>query len=351
MAESPEFLAQSTEELAAARAERRSKFQGILADTEERKFNKVILLDLQKQMQVSQNVVRTLHSDPTFKPDKDSVVVQLMGQIRNTEDTISSVLVALEYGPDMATIYRLNQIKGTYETTVKPQANLKGVDNPEESQATLEGIDDPEGSTVNLEGLDDPKESLANLEGENSDLKSEIIALKKKFAEMETDMKKEVGALDGRLSQAEKRTAVCGYKIAISFDSDTTLTFDRVYDEVNSGGVLAESGYFTATIEGVYLVTLKTSVALNSPNNLSGYLKLSSGQYGDNNEDEFIYSANNAGGYIVDQASASRYVKMAAGETLHITLEPGAEPGYGGISGEVRLWRSMLCVSLYSASG
>merc|ERR1740128_351959 len=110
-------------------------------------------------MQVSQNVVRKLHSDPTFKPDKDSVVVQLMGQIRNTEDSISSVLVALEYGPDMATIYRLNQIKGTYETTVKPLANPKGVDNPEESQATLEGTDDPEGSTVNLEGLDDPKES------------------------------------------------------------------------------------------------------------------------------------------------------------------------------------------------
>merc|ERR1740128_1377587 len=60
-------------------------------------------------MQVSQNVVRTLHSDPTFKPDKDSVVVQLMGQIRNMEDTISSVILVLEYGPDMATIYRLNQ--------------------------------------------------------------------------------------------------------------------------------------------------------------------------------------------------------------------------------------------------
>merc|ERR1740128_1481892 len=148
-------------------------------------------------MQVSQNVVRKLHSESNFKPDKDSVVVQLMGQIRNTEDTISSVLVALEYGPNMATIYRLNQIKGTYETTVKPQANLEGADNPEESQATLEGVDNPEESKATLEGLDDPKESLANLEGENSDLKSEIIALKKKFAEMETDMKKEVGALDG----------------------------------------------------------------------------------------------------------------------------------------------------------
>merc|ERR1740128_1599884 len=186
-------------------------------------------------MQVSQNVVRTLNSDPTFKPDKDSVVEQLMGQIRNMEDTISSVFVALEYGPNMATTYRLNQavstlrisgrkekMKGksqdTYETTVKPranqeevddpeesqanlegvddpeesQANLEGVDDPEESQATLEGIDDPEESTVNLEGLDDPKESLANLEGENSDLKSEIIAMKKKFAEMETDMKSKI---------------------------------------------------------------------------------------------------------------------------------------------------------------
>merc|ERR1740128_484315 len=99
-------------------------------------------------MQVSQNVVRALHSDPTFKPDKDSVVEQLMGQIRNMEDTISSVLVALEYGPDMGTIYRLNQaastlkisgrkekVKGksqeTSETTVEPLANLKGVDDPD----------------------------------------------------------------------------------------------------------------------------------------------------------------------------------------------------------------------------
>ena len=40
---------------------------------------------------------------------QDSVVEQLMGQIQNMEDTVSSVLVALEYGPDMGTSYRLNQ--------------------------------------------------------------------------------------------------------------------------------------------------------------------------------------------------------------------------------------------------
>merc|ERR1740128_1317010 len=138
-------------------------------------------------MQVSQNVVRALHSDPTFKPDKDSVVEQLMGQIRNMEDTISSVLVALEYGPDMATIYRLNQavstlkisgrkekIKGksqdTYNTTVKPQANLKGVDDPEEPQANLKGVDDPEEPQANQKGIDqdDPEVSQANLKGEDN---------------------------------------------------------------------------------------------------------------------------------------------------------------------------------------
>merc|ERR1740128_333107 len=133
-------------------------------------------------MQVSQNVVRKIHSDPSFKPDKDSVVEQLMGQIRNMEDTISSVLVALEYGPDMATIYRLNQavstlknsgrkekIKGkiqdTYNTTVKPQANLKGVDDPEEPKANLKGVDDPEEPQANLKGEDNPEEPQANLEG------------------------------------------------------------------------------------------------------------------------------------------------------------------------------------------
>merc|ERR1719341_2774769 len=92
-------------------------------------------------MQVSQNVVRTLHSDPAFNSDKDSVhwcsvVEQLMGQIRNMEDTISSILVALEYGPDMGTSYRLNQV----------------------SQATLAG-DDAEGSQANLEGGEDPEET------------------------------------------------------------------------------------------------------------------------------------------------------------------------------------------------
>jgi len=182
-------------------------------------------------------------------------------------------------------------------------------------------------------------------------------ALKKDVADLDAELKKEVEAreaedekmiteinsIDGRLNKTEKRTAVCGYQEYLSFASETTLTFNRVYDEVNSGGVLDKSGYFTAKIEGVYLVTLKAAVSLDSSETLVGYLKLSSGSYYGNTEGRFIYSYNQAGGSFSDQASASRYVKMTAGETLHILLVP--------VMGEVEVYYSMLCVSLYSASG
>ena len=152
----------------------------------------------------------------------------------------------------------------------------------------------------------------------------------------------QVTSIDDRLSTAEKRTAVCGYRYGWALSSTTTLTFDRVYDEVNSGGTLEENGYFTATVPGIYLVTLKATVRLDDGEYLYGVLNLSSGNYNTNYEGRFITSYNDAGNRIDDQASASRYVKMAAGETLHISLEP---------YGTVEVYFATMCVSLYSASG
>jgi len=145
--------------------------------------------------------------------------------------------------------------------------------------------------------------------------------------------------------------AVCGYKNIMKLNRDHTLTFDRVYDEVSSGGVLEKSGYFTAEIEGVYLVTLKTEVGLHHGERLFGYLKLSSGNVGNKyGKEVFIYSRHVAGGgYINVQASASRYVKMAAGETLHILFKPDGSADVD--IGSVDVFEIMLCVSLYSASG
>merc|ERR1740128_1419820 len=86
----------------------------------------------------------------------------------------------------------------------------------------------------------------------NTTLNGEIVKLDERITNVEE-----------RLTNAEMRTAVCGYRSFLSMGSDSTLTFEPVHNEINTGGVLAESGYFTATIEGVYLVTLKTAVGLD----------------------------------------------------------------------------------------
>jgi len=192
-------------------------------------------------------------------------------------------------------------------------------------------------------------ERLTNVKGQLTNVEEELLNVEKRLTNTEERLTN-VEDLGSGLQQV--RSAICGYKKSMSiswYHGTTTLTFDRVYDEVNSGGDLEESGYFTATIEGVYLVTLKTSVALSEGEYLRGSLKLSSGQYDDNYEDVFIdswnHEINNGGnGYIVDQASASRYVRMAAGETLHISLEPNDR-------GDVEVNYTTMCVSLYSASG
>merc|ERR1719341_1120952 len=151
----------------------------------------------------------------------------------------------------------------------------------------------------------------------------------------------QVTSIDGRLSTTEVREAVCGYQETLGFSSSATLTFERVYDEVDSssGGGLQADGVFKAGVTGIYLITLETKVELGGGGGLVGELNLSSGNY---TGEQFINSYNADGGYIGDQASASRYVSMAAGETLHITLWSGEY---------VYVYYTTMCISLYSASG
>merc|ERR1740128_1308617 len=89
----------------------------------------------------------------------------------------------------------------------------------------------------------------------NTTLNEETVKLDDRITNVEglsLGLQEAVGEIDGRLSKAEMRTAVCGHMSYLSFSSDTTLNFEQIHDEVNSGGVLEKSGYFTATIEGVY---------------------------------------------------------------------------------------------------
>jgi len=153
----------------------------------------------------------------------------------------------------------------------------------------------------------------------------------------------DIGEIDERLSKAEMREATCGYQLQFGFSSPGTLTFDRVYDEVDSssGGELQTNGFFTAGITGIYFITLETTASLDKDHLLYVVLELSSGNYAA--DQVFMLSGNNNGGNIGDQASALRYVRMSAGETLHISLDPRG--------GTVAIYYTTLCVSLYSASG
>jgi len=194
-----------------------------------------------------------------------------------------------------------------------------------------------------------PAELLAKIEK----LQKEVDAIKADDGKMTTDistLRTEVDSIDGRVTISEMRDAVCGYKNDMHFTEAKPLKFDRVYDEVagGSGGSLAETGTFTAGVAGTYFITIESTVALGNGEWLEADITLSSGNYVDDKRFLFTKKHNSGADWVRDQSSASRYVKMAAGETMEITLTPGED---GNSDGQIDILHTTMCVSLYSASG
>ena len=200
------------------------------------------------------------------------------------------------------------------------------------------------------ERLTNIEELGSGLQEEVDTIKADVNNIQAEINIIETDIKtikSEIEVIDGRLSKSVERTAVCGYLASKGFTSSTILNYDRVYDEVDStGGSLNLNGYFTAGIEGIYYVTLETLVDIDDGEYLHGVLETSSGNYSE--DGDFTHSVNTGGGGgpIRDQASASRYLKLVAGESLHINLVPGLNSG----GREVYVGHATMCVSLYSPS-
>merc|ERR1719341_2242182 len=151
------------------------------------------------------------------------------------------------------------------------------------------------------ERLTNMEERLTNVEGLGSGLQQEVGIMEADIGAIRDDVNAitaDIAAIDGRLSKAEVRSAICGNKKKLEFSSSTTLTFDRVYDEVDSstGGELQTDGYFTAGVAGIYFITLETSVQLDQYEELHVYLVLSSGNYA--GDGAFTYSYNSGGSRI-----------------------------------------------------
>jgi len=231
---------------------------------------------------------------------------------------------------------KIEDLQKDFEAQAQVQVN--------QTEALKKDLADQTKKTEDLEA--ELKKDLADQTKKTEDLEAE---LQKEVEAREAEVgkiKKEVNSIDGRLIKTEKREAVCGYLKVVDVSRITTLTFDRVYDEVDSssGSELQTNGFFKAGAAGVYFITLEAIFELDAGGEyLYGELLHSSGNYKGDYEERFIQSQNFASGRIQDQASASRYVSMAAGETLHIRLVPA--------NGNVRVWTTSMCVSLYSASG
>jgi len=114
------------------------------------------------------------------------------------------------------------------------------------------------------------------------------------------------------------RTLWCGYASINGLTQNTVLSFDNVVDELSSGtskGALGKDGVFVPEVAGTYLITLTSNVVTEAGHGLVGQIITSAAV-------PFFYVEKASGGTIRTQVAASRYVKMAFGDSLYINLTP-----------------------------
>merc|ERR1719239_1270568 len=109
---------------------------------------------------------------------------------------------------------------------------------------------------------------LNQINNVNTTLNGEIVTLDERLEKQLTNVEERLTNMEERLANMEDlgsglqqvREAVCGYHSSLKFSTATNLTFDRVYDEVNSssGGELQTEGVFTAGVTGIYFIPLET---------------------------------------------------------------------------------------------
>jgi len=139
------------------------------------------------------------------------------------------------------------------------------------------------------------------------------------------------------------KTVWCGYNAGIDgLTQNQVLTFDKVVDALSSGtsqGVLGkDDGVFVPEVAGTYLITLTSNVVLHASTGLEGKLETSG-----LDEPVFFNVGYASTGLIRTQVAASRYVKMAVGDALYISLLPTGASAVG-------MYSISLCVSLVDAA-
>merc|ERR1712002_867078 len=177
-------------------------------------------------------------------------------------------------------------------------------------------------------------------------VQADVVAVKentkKEYDSVKTDIseiKSEMQSLTGSYKEA-----ICAYQDYVD-NNDQTITYDRVYIEMNDDNqsvLNQETGIFIAGRAGVYDISLTISRARTEDNSqMNILLKTSSGHYQEDHEDIFLNLYSHSGLDNWSPMSGSRFVYLEKGEKLFMDYTCDLDK-------KCHLDYVKMCISFYS---
>jgi len=187
-------------------------------------------------------------------------------------------------------------------------------------------------------------EKMAN---RDESIEAELVSYKEKTQLDFDSMKDTLASFGNKTSNIEDaikeyagKEAQCAYRNYLPSTSQT-ITFDKVYVEVNDNGGYfnAQTGRYTAGTAGVYEVSLSIGQA-HTKDNCQIYIRLitSSGSYQDNFENKFLVINRDK---TYTSLSGSRFMFLDENESIYLDYTT-----YGG--NICKLYYIKMCVAFYS---
>jgi len=181
---------------------------------------------------------------------------------------------------------------------------------------------------------------IGYLEDDRDSMQTDLLEYKGLISKAETDINYLKGITEFTNSDIEelqtrsRKSAVCGYTDYLT--SAGTAVFTTTYQEVEEvGSVLeASTGIYTAGVDGIYEVSVSGICSVSSGEEVT--LSLYGGQY--DAENMFFVDSYSYEGDIRDQCSASRQMKLMAGDQIYMDYSVKGSPSIG---------RLKFCVTLY----
>lgn len=189
------------------------------------------------------------------------------------------------------------------------------------------------------------------MDNRDESIEAELVSYKEITKLNFDSMKDTLASVNNKTSSIEDaikdyagKEALCGYRRLVNSTSQT-ITFDRVYVEVNDhGGYFnPQTGIFTAGAAGVYEVSVSIGMASTIHNCIIDIrLKTSSGRYWANNENRIFY---------LSFGSQRNYTPMSGSRFMFLDENKSIYLDYKTKGNQCGLNYIKMCIAFYSKKG